>query len=147
IVLDVSHLNDKSFYEVCENATKPFVASHSNARSVCHMLRNLKDDQLKIIFDGGGVVGINFYPKFIERYKSKDYLDDIYAHIEHMLSLGGENSSALGSDFDGADMEDKMPNQEYLFRLYEYLLSRNIDEKIINKIYYDNAYSFFKKIL
>lgn len=147
IVLDVSHLNDKSFYEFCDNVKKPFIASHSNARSICHMLRNLKDDQLKIIFACGGVVGINFYPKFIERMGSNDYFDDVYAHIYHMLSLGGEYSVALGSDFDGAEMGDKMPNQEYLFRLYEYLLSRNINEETINNIYYNNAYNFFKKVL
>ena len=147
IVIDTSHLNDRSFYDLCEIAEKPFIATHSNSREICHMQRNLKDDQIKEIFSRGGIVGINFYPKFIEQLNSKDYFDDFYAHIYHFLSLGGESHLSLGSDFDGCNLAGRIDNQLDVFRIYDYLLSRGLKESLLDDIFYNNAFNFIKNII
>ncbi|NMC03895.1 MAG: hypothetical protein GYA24_01725, partial [Candidatus Lokiarchaeota archaeon] len=66
ITVDVSHLNDPSFWDVVSVAKKPFIASHSNARAVCNHPRNLTDDQIKALAERGGTIGINFSIKFLD---------------------------------------------------------------------------------
>ena len=101
ITIDVSHASDKLFYDVSKIATKPFIASHSNSRTICNHPRNLTDEQFKIIVQNGGKVGINFCDEFIKAGGNAK-LDDLYRHIDHFISLGGKNSIAIGSDFDGS---------------------------------------------
>ena len=102
IVLDVSHLNERSFQDVAEASKKPFIASHSNAYAVCNNKRNLTDEQFLEIKRRDGYVGINFYPLFLTGEKNAK-LSDILKTVEYFLSLGGENIIGLGSDFDGVD--------------------------------------------
>ncbi len=138
IILDVSHLNEECFRDVCRIATKPFVASHSNCCDICHHRRNLKRWQVKEIIDRGGLIGINFYPPFLGRGSVFDRVRD---NIEYILSLGGEDCIALGSDFDGAKMNDELKNAEDVITLREYLLSTGVSERILNKMFYDNVKS------
>ncbi len=101
ILIDVSHLNERGFYDIYEKSEKPFAAAHSNCKSVCSHLRNLTDDQIKCIIERNGIVGINFYAHFLENnYKDASMLS-IKKHIDHIYNLGGENVIALGSDLDG----------------------------------------------
>ena len=65
IIVDISHLSDGGADEILEGRKIPLVASHSNARAVCGNPRNLTDEQIKKIADCGGVIGINFYKKFL----------------------------------------------------------------------------------
>lgn len=103
VIVDVSHLNDTCFAEVAKLTTRPFVASHSNARAVCGHPRNLTDDQFKIICERGGLVGLNYCDAFLvdDPHEHVPGYDDLCAHLEHWLDLGGEHVIALGSDFDG----------------------------------------------
>ena len=95
-------------------ARRPFAASHSNARGVCAHPRNLTDDEFRAIVDAGGIVGINYYRAFISnRVKGHEApadgevtFDELAAHVEHFLDLGGEGTIALGSDFDGSETPD-----------------------------------------
>lgn len=145
MVIDVSHASPALFYDVCEQTEKPFVASHSNVKAVCSHPRNLTDDQISILVQRGGLIGLNFYVSFL-REDSKASLDDVYAHAAHILELGGENTLALGSDFDGADMPEALSGIEKLEGLYEYLLGKNIHESLVDKIFFGNAYNFFSKL-
>ena len=95
IILDVSHLSERSFYDAVSLFKKPVCASHSCLKSVKDHPRNLTDEQFVIIRNSGGVVGINLYPPFLG--------DSITAQIDRFLSLGGEDSIGLGCDFDGVD--------------------------------------------
>ena len=95
IILDVSHLSEKSFYDAAKIFKKPICASHSDSKAVTDHPRNLTDEQFMIIKKSGGVVGINLYPTFLG--------DSIAAHIDRFLSLGGEDNIGLGCDFDGVD--------------------------------------------
>ncbi len=147
IILDVSHIAEKPFWEVMEqNRGKPIIASHSNCKSVHNHPRNLTDEQIKAIIQTGGVIGITFVPLFISGEKSTD-ISQLIPHIEHVLSLGGENNLGFGSDFDGIDetMTDLTDAGEYN-RLEEELLKR-YPEKIVKKIFFDNWIRVYREVL
>ena len=141
IIVDVSHASEKMFYDVCEISEKPFIATHSNSKKVCNHRRNLTDDQFKIISNRGGIVGISFCKDFLSDKKSPN-LDDIIKHTEHFLELGGENTLAIGSDFDGCDVPDEICGIEHVENLYEYFLKMNYNQRIVDKIFFGNAYNF-----
>lgn len=102
MILDVSHLSDAGFYDVAKLMQKPWIASHSNARAICNHPRNLTDDQLKILRDARGYVGLNFYPPFVAE-KDQVSTDDLLRQLSHLLEKAGENAVGFGSDFDGID--------------------------------------------
>lgn len=143
IVLDVSHLNFQSFYDICRFTDIPLVASHSNCYSVCEHRRNLKDGQLKEIIKRGGLIGLCFYPLFL----GGDAFENIYRNICCILTLGGESCISLGSDFDGARMSEKLKNSRDVMNLYEFLRTKSLSEKLLAKIFYKNAENFFINVL
>ncbi|QYR19703.1 dipeptidase [Paenibacillus sp. sptzw28] len=102
ILLDVSHLSERSFWDMLETATKPVIASHSNSRVLCDHPRNLTDEQIKALIAKDGLIGITFVPYFI-RAEGAASVDDVLKHIERMCELGGEHQLMFGSDFDGID--------------------------------------------
>lgn len=99
MILDVSHLGEKGFWELTELASRPFVATHSNAQAVCSHPRNLSDDQIKALIVCGGIIGMTFVPYFVKA--SEPTVKDILSHIDHICSLGGTRHVGFGSDFDG----------------------------------------------
>lgn len=143
IIIDVSHASDQLFWQTAQIAKRPFVATHSNSRTICSNLRNLTDDQFKHICKIGGIVGLNFYKYFITDSGVANF-SDLEKHLERFLSLNGEDTVALGSDFDGADMPDCITGVESMETLYNYLLSRNYNENLLRKLFYQNAYNFCK---
>ena len=98
--IDVSHLNDRSFFDVASYAATPLVASHSCSRAICPHPRNLTDEQFRLLLDSGGGVGVCFYPLFLNNTKNAS-LSDAILHIDHFCWLGGGMGVGLGSDFDG----------------------------------------------
>ncbi len=144
MVVDISHLSEKGFWDVAGTASKPFVASHSNARALCSHKRNLTDEQIKEIIKSGGVIGINFYPVFLED-SGKCTMEKIVDHMEYILDLGGENSLGLGSDFDGIDcLPDGMTGIESIKELILLMKNRRFGENIIKKILFSNFMRVFK---
>lgn len=99
MLLDVSHLNDRSFWDVVDIASKPIIASHSNARALCPHDRNLEDRQLKSIADSGGLVGINSIREFVHVSRSKQNIEGLVAHIQYISNLIGIDHVAFGFDF------------------------------------------------
>ena len=140
MVLDVSHASEKTFYEAAEWYSKPFIATHSNSAAVYPHRRNLTDDQFSVIKKRGGLVGLNFYTGFIS---DQGTIDDLVAHADHFLSLGGEDILAMGSDFDGAEIEPNLDSIEKVENLANAMLRKNYPEQLVNKIFYENAYEFF----
>lgn len=98
-ILDVSHLNDKSFWDIYNVSTKPFIASHSNARELCNVPRNLTDEQIMAIGERDGLIGINAYNEFVHLEPEKRTVDYLISHIEHIVNLIGIDKVALGFDF------------------------------------------------
>lgn len=139
ISCDLSHLNDKSFYRAAELAKYP-VATHSDCRAVCAAPRNLADEQLKLIGEKGGIIGLCFYPEFL----GGGVYEALYRNICHMLELGLEDSIALGSDFDGADMGEELSDITKVPLLYAYLNKKGIPAVLLDKIFYKNAENYIE---
>ena len=141
IIVDISHASDKLFYDVYKYHSKPFIATHSNSRKLCNHRRNLTDEQFMIIKDCGGVVGLNFCKNFLKE-DGDATIEHIFAHAEHFLSLGGENTVAIGSDFDGADLPNGVLGIQSIGDIYNYFLSKNYSEALVKKIFFHNGYDF-----
>lgn len=122
ILLDVSHLSEKGFWDVIEGSKAPILASHSNCKGIHNHKRNLTDEQIKAIFKQGGVIGLTFVPYFIKDGE-KIKIKDLFQHLDHLLSLGGENHIAFGSDFDGISqtMVDLQNTGDYYLLVNELL--------------------------
>lgn len=102
IYADISHLNEAGFWDICERAALPPVASHSNCRWLCPVVRNLRKEQVRAIIEKGGFIGANFYTRFLVR-KQKATIDDVFRHIDAICEMGGEKVVGFGSDFDGIE--------------------------------------------
>ena len=148
IIPDVSHSSDKGFfdiYELSQSFRKPFIASHSNSRAICDHKRNLTDEMAEIIIKSGGLIGISMYCPHLSD-KENPTIDDIYRHVEHYLSLGGENTLAFGGDLDGTGnvMPEGIRRINDFEKIYSYLISK-LPESTVNKIMFENAHRFFEK--
>ncbi|MBI3974181.1 MAG: membrane dipeptidase [Chloroflexi bacterium] len=99
ILVDISHLSERGFWDVMEATTKPVIASHSSCRQLCEHPRNLNDSQLRAMKENGGVVGITFVPDFID--PDHPTLERLLDHFEHALAVAGPGHVGIGSDFDG----------------------------------------------
>ena len=99
MILDVSHLNEAGFWDVTKLATRPFIASHSNAKALCDVPRNLTDDQLRGIRDANGVVGLNAFNLFIDRDPAKQTVERLAQHAAHMVDVMGIDHVGCGFDF------------------------------------------------
>ena len=146
MVVDVSHLSDRAFWELCGFAQKPFVASHSNARGVCDHPRNLTDEMFCAIRDRGGLVGLNYYNDFIVEAGNSRQIDDLLAHITHFLALDGADTLALGSDFDGAEIPTYLDGLEKVGNLFAAMEKAGLGTEIIEKIRCTNAKNFFARV-
>ncbi len=139
MLVDVSHLSDPGFWDVAELAERagiPFVASHSNCRSLCPHKRNLTDDQLRAVMACGGVVGLNFCDEFIHPAASS--LERAAAHVEHIWSLGGAKTAAVGGDWDGCSLFPGVKDITDTEKLYELLLKRNYSETLVRDLFFHN---------
>lgn len=99
ILTDVSHLSERSFWDVMEMARYP-IASHSNTKRYCEHPRNLSDSQVRAMFEKGGMIHVVYYPTFVKR-EGPVTIKDLIKHIDHLCELGGVKQIGLGSDFDG----------------------------------------------
>lgn len=142
IAVDVSHASDRLFFDVADVCKTPFIATHSNSRALADNKRNLTDEQFKIIRDNGGIVGLNFYKGFLNNNPEKACIDDIVRHAEYFLNMNGEDTVAIGADFDGADMPYDINSISDIPLVY----SRFCDEfgaKLTKKLFFDNANLYF----
>lgn len=136
ILVDVSHLSEKSFYDVSNITSKPIVATHSCANKLCSHHRNLKDEQIKEIARHNGVIGVCFYSKFLTKNVIAT-ADDIVNHIEYISNLVGTEYVGLGSDFDGICKEDlpvDLKGVKDIDIIFEKMRKRGFKEEEIEKI-------------
>lgn len=144
IIIDVSHLSDRSFYDVIERTAYPVIATHSNFRDVCSHPRNLTLDMARRIAMRGGVIGLNIYPKFLSDSGRADK-DDIYRHVDYALEHLGEDVLAFGCDIDGVESYPCGFNADESIHdtLVDILLER-YSSSVVEKIAGLNAINFFK---
>ena len=146
MIIDVSHLSDGGFYDVARLSTKPFVASHSDARSVKGHTRNLTDDMIKVLSQKGGVTGINYEKAFLSD-KPMSTVEDMAAHIKHIKNVGGIDVISLGSDFDGISPENELGNIGEIYKLIDELKKNKFTDDEIDKICSKNALRVIKDVL
>jgi len=137
IIPDISHSSEELFWDVAAYG-KPFVATHSNSRALCSHKRTITDEMFKHV----GLVGISFVRMHLTDGDVCN-IDTIVNHMEHFLSLGGEDKVCLGCDFDGFDVPpDGIENVSSLYKIYDRLLELNYSETLADKIFFDNAQNF-----
>ena len=163
MIVDVSHANEKSFWDIMNIATKPVIASHSNVKALSDHRRNLTDNQIKAIAESGGIIGINGYRDFVDckNWQRAD-VGDLVNHIDYMADLVGIDHISCGFDFSGfidqdclsAFLEDTSnPNVLGLkeFKdtpnLIKELQKRGYTQDEIEKIGYKNAFRVIQQVL
>ena len=148
MLVDVSHISTAGFWSVIETSTKPIIATHSNAKSLCAHPRNLNDEQIKALAQNGGLAGITFAGQFLEEDWRNACIESVYKHIDYMLNLiGNDDHIGFGSDFDGIShppyniqgVQDYKPLIEYLSKYYS--------DETINKITHQNVINLLQKVL
>ncbi len=146
IIVDVSHAGEKLFWDVADIAEKPFIASHSNSRSIAQHKRNLTDKQFLCLKNRNSLAGMNFCAEFIDKNKTNAKMYDIIEHIGYFMSLGGGNCIAMGADFDGAELPEDMSGIESMSVLYEGV-AKHFGQEIADAVFFGNAYGFFTQNL
>lgn len=148
MLVDVSHISTAGFWSVIETSTKPIIATHSNAKSLCAHPRNLNDEQIKALAQNGGLAGITFAGQFLEEDWRNACIESVYKHIDYMLNLiGNDDHIGFGSDFDGIShppyniqgVQDYKPLIEYLSKYYS--------DETINKITHQNVINILQMVL
>jgi membrane dipeptidase len=141
IALDLSHMNHRGFMDVASIASKPLIATHCGCHALCESARNLTDEQLRIVADSGGVVGVNFYTGDLrgDGHNGADMpLDRLVDHLLHMCDVMGDDHVALGSDFDGALICDALGDASGLPQLLQAMPQRGITPSALAKIAHGN---------
>jgi len=147
MIVDVSHLCEASFFDVMEISKAPVIASHSNSKAVCDNPRNLSDKQLLAIKRNGGVVGLNFYPYFLNNTE-KASIDNVLKHIEHICSVTGEDHIGIGADYDGIEcVAGDLEGPDKLINLFDRLAQLNYPESFIKKLAGLNFYRVIEQVL
>ena len=142
MIVDVSHLAEKGFWDLVNYSNQPIIATHSNSKTICPHPRNLSDEAFKEIVRRKGLVGMNFYPMFING-KITATIEELIPHITHFLELGGEDVIALGSDFDGATMPSDLESVDKIENLYNKLI-QYYGFRVAHKICFYNINNFIK---
>lgn len=149
MLVDVSHLSDGGFMDVAKLAKVPFIASHSNCRTLSPHQRNLTDEMIKILADKGGVAGINFGPEFLNAdVTCKDSTNElIVKHIKHFIHIGGTDCVGLGSDFDGIGGNLEVGSSDKVPMIWDLLHKEGISDDVIEKIAWKNHFRVIKEAM
>ena len=133
MIVDVSHLSDKGFWDIVEHGTRPFAASHSNCRALAPHTRNLTDEMIRALSERGGIAGLNYYAPFLDTDPThpencRSTVELIAKHAAHYKQVGGAQMIALGSDFDGIDGPHQLENAAFLPLLADALRKEGFTE-------------------
>jgi membrane dipeptidase len=137
ILIDLSHLNERGFWDVAALSDAPLVATHSNAHAISPHSRNLTDKQLAAIRESSGMVGVNFATSFLRpdgRYDADTPVDLVVDHLAHLIDRVGEDGVGIGSDFDGAKIPSGIGNAAGLPNLVAAMRERQFGEPLIEKV-------------
>ena len=141
IMLDLSHLNERGFWDVTEISDAPLVATHSNAHTLSPSTRNLTDKQLDAIKESEGMVGLNFavYDLRDDGHNDPDTpLDILVRHIDYLVEHLGIDCVGLGSDFDGTRIPQTIGDVTGLPKLIAALREHGYDDVSLRKLAFEN---------
>lgn len=138
MIIDVSHISDKSFWDIMDITQSPIIASHSNSRAVCGVSRNITDDMFRAICSTGGVAGLNMYSEFVGKPADMNTVCD---HVMHFLELDPDGQHiALGGDLDGCDeLPEGFAGVQDYPNLALALQRRGVGDQILQNIFWNNA--------
>ncbi|MHB9028046.1 MAG: dipeptidase [Candidatus Latescibacterota bacterium] len=147
IITDLSHTNDKAFFDVIEMTARPPIMSHTGVFSLSNTYRCLTDDQIKALAANGGVMGIVVLPGFIDADPKKATVDRIVDHIAYVADLVGIDHVGFGSDYDGFPDPPIIPDVSQLVILTQAMLSRGFTEDEIKKFWGENFVRVFQQTI
>ena len=148
IMIDLSHLNEKGFWDVAQISDAPLVATHSCAHAITPLTRNLTDKQLDAIKESDGMVGLNFGVMFLREDGKRDEntpLEDMVRHIDYMVKRMGIGHVGIGSDFDGALIPVEIGDVTGLPKLIDALRHAGYDDAALRKIAHENWLRVLRK--
>ncbi len=141
VLIDLSHLNERGFWDVARLTEAPLVATHSNAHALCASSRNLTDGQLDAIRDSEGMVGVNFAVAFLRENGAEEAdtpIEDVVRHVDYLVERVGVDRVGFGSDFDGAKVPRGIGDVSGLPALIEALRTRGYGETELRKLAHGN---------
>ncbi|EOH95492.1 dipeptidase [Enterococcus pallens] len=148
MIIDVSHGSDQLVRDVLTYTKRPFVASHSNARTICNHPRNLSDELIHGIAERGGVIGMNYYEAFIRPPGSQQSLAaGLINHIKHFIQIGGIECVGLGSDFDGIEEHPELADIRSIEKIEQALRAAGFSASEREKIFYQNVERLYREFL
>ncbi|MDR3354091.1 MAG: dipeptidase [Synergistaceae bacterium] len=159
MLIDISHLNDEGVEDVARFTKKPFIASHSNCRSLVPSMRNLTDEQTKLVASRGGVIGMNACSAFVSSDKRDDIgAEDLCRHIDHIVKLVGDEHVGLGLDFcdrlasyhvtpPSIESYDSLCGHEALPELVAVLMKNGYKDESIRRIIGLNFRRVYKEVI
>ena len=148
IMLDLSHLNEKGFWDVARISDAPLVATHSNVHALCATPRNLTDKQLDAIKASDGMVGLNFATGFLRedgQWDSDTPLETMVKHVDYLVERVGEERVGFGSDYDGAGVPEEVSDVSKLPNLITALKDAGYGDALLNKITHENWIRVLRK--
>ncbi|MDE2952576.1 MAG: dipeptidase [Chloroflexota bacterium] len=148
IMIDLSHMNEKGFWDVAALSEAPLVATHSNVHAICPISRNLTDKQLDAIKASDGMVGLNFATGFLSEdgaWDSDRPLDIMVRHLDYLVERLGETRVGLGSDYDGARVLDEVGDVSKLPNLIAALKDAGYNDDLLHKLSHQNWVRVLRK--
>jgi membrane dipeptidase len=148
IMIDVSHLNERGFWDVAALTNAPLIASHSNAYALCPSTRNLTDPQLDAIAVSDGMIGLNFAVNFLREDAARDArtpLEVMVRQIDYLVERVGIDRVGFGSDFDGVLISQEIGDVSGLPRLMSALRDRGYDDQALRKLAHENWVRVLRK--
>ena len=149
MLVDVSHLSDGGFWDVVKISKRPFLASHSNCRTLNPHPRSMTDEMIRALADCGGIMGLNFYPAFLTQDIENvcSTVDAMAAQLRHRINVGGLGCAAIGTDFDGIDGNLEIASAAQMPTLFEELEKRGFSFHEIDQITHKNAERLLSDVL
>jgi len=146
MLIDVSHLSDKGFWDVCNRVEKPFIASHSCSRTIQDNPRNLTDEMIRALANKGGVIGINFFGMFVNGTMHST-IEGLIRHLKHIYNVGGEDVLAIGTDYDGLLGTTEIDDISKMVQLRNAMRKNGFTESQSEKVFSGNAYRVICDVL
>ena len=155
ILVDVSHLSEKGFWEVANVAKKPFLATHSNARALCDHPRNLSDTQIRTVVSQHGLIGASLVGRHLSKALQEGLAKEdtfvgkeaLSRHLVHMIERAGAKNLCFGCDWDGTDPLAGLERVGQLASFGTYMTDHGAPQELVDDLFYGNAYRFFAENL
>ncbi|MFO7951627.1 MAG: dipeptidase [Bacillota bacterium] len=146
MLVDLAHINRQGFYDAIETSSMPVVVSHANAWAICDHFRNLSDDQLRVLSQAGGVIGMSCCPDFVD--SQNPTMDKLLDHFVHVADVAGVDHLGIGADFDGIwQVIEGLEDVTGLPRLIKGLKARGFSREEIDKVTHKNFIRVLEKVL